>query len=84
MKRSLTAAVVATLALSSIGVASAATDAVPEAVAASLGTSMPRAALAGDSFYFVMTDRYANGDPSNDAGAEGLAGGPGHRRIQSC
>ena len=75
MKRSLTAAVVAALALSSIGVASAATDAVPEAVAAALGTSMPRAALAGDSFYFVMTDRYANGDPSNDAGAEGLAGG---------
>lgn len=28
---------------------------------------------AGQSFYFVMTDRFANGDPSNDTG--GLTGG---------
>ena len=59
------------------GVSSAAADdnGVPDTVATSLGTVMPRAALANDSFYFVMTDRYANGDPSNDAGAEGFAGG---------
>ena len=31
--------------------------------------------LASQRIYFVMTDRYANGDPSNDRG--GLTGGPG-------
>ena len=31
--------------------------------------------LASQRVYFVMTDRYANGDPSNDRG--GLTGGPG-------
>lgn len=30
--------------------------------------------IASERIYFVMTDRYANGDPSNDRG--GLAGGP--------
>jgi len=32
-------------------------------------------ALATDRIYFVMTDRYANGDPSNDTG--GVSGGRG-------
>ena len=31
-----------------------------------------RAALTGERFYFVMTDRFANGDPANDTG--GIAG----------
>lgn len=34
-----------------------------------------RAAIASQRIYFVMTDRYRNGDPSNDSG--GLSGGPG-------
>src|SRR5262245_9435044 len=32
--------------------------------------------LASQRVYFVMTDRYANGDPSNDRG--GLTGGAGN------
>jgi len=32
--------------------------------------------LASQRVYFVMTDRYSNGDPSNDRG--GLTGGPGN------
>ena len=45
------------------------------------GPSSPRsprppvyAPIASERIYFVMTDRYANGDPSNDRG--GLSGGP--------
>lgn len=37
------------------------------------GTSL-RTPLTRERFYFVMADRFANGDPSNDAG--GLTGGP--------
>lgn len=75
MRRGATAVLVAAVVWTSVGAASAVDDVVPAEVAATLGTTMPRAVLAGDSFYFVMTDRYANGDPSNDSGAEGFAGG---------
>jgi len=33
-----------------------------------LSTPAPAPALASERIYFVVTDRYANGDPSNDAG----------------
>ena len=33
-----------------------------------LATPAPAPALAGERIYFVLTDRYANGDPSNDTG----------------
>jgi glycosidase len=39
---------------------------------ASLATPSPDSSLATDRIYFVMTDRYANGDPANDTG--GLKG----------
>lgn len=35
---------------------------------AKLATPAPDSSLAGDRIYFVMTDRYANGDPANDTG----------------
>lgn len=38
----------------------------------SLAGASVRSAIASDAFYFVMTDRYADGDPSNNAG--GAAG----------
>jgi glycosidase len=45
---------------------------------AALSTPAVRAPIASQRFYFVMTDRYANGDPSNDrggvAGARGVTG----------
>ena len=34
---------------------------------------------AGQSFYFVMTDRFANGDPSNDTGGLGAGTGTGEQ-----
>jgi len=39
---------------------------------ASFAVPGPASSLASDRIYFVMTDRYANGDPSNDTG--GLTG----------
>jgi len=42
--------------------------------AANLVGTTSRSAFANDSIYFVMTDRYKNGDSSNDTG--GLVGGP--------
>jgi glycosidase len=39
---------------------------------AALATPAPDSALASERIYFVMTDRYANGDPANDTG--GLKG----------
>ena len=39
-----------------------------------------RSALATQRVYFVMTDRYANGDPSNDRG--GLTGVPLRDRLR--
>ena len=38
----------------------------------SLAQPVPDSSLATDRIYFVMTDRYANGDPSNDTA--GLSG----------
>ena len=35
---------------------------------ASLAVPQPDSSLATDRIYFVMTDRYANGDPANDTG----------------
>jgi hypothetical protein len=40
---------------------------------ASLARSTARGPLAAESVYFVMTDRFENGDKSNDGG--GLTGG---------
>lgn len=40
---------------------------------ASLTKPVARGPLAGESIYFVMTDRFANGDPTNDSA--GLTGG---------
>ena len=40
---------------------------------ANLAAPAPAPALAGERIYFVLTDRYANGDPSNDSG--GRTGG---------
>ncbi len=39
---------------------------------AALAQDSLREALTGEQFYFILTDRFANGDPSNDAG--GLEG----------
>ena len=51
-------------------------DAGPPAGAELAALSRPPvyAPIASERIYFVMTDRYANGDPSNDRG--GLSGGP--------
>lgn len=46
---------------------------VTDADEAMAGTSL-RTPLTRERFYFVMADRFANGDPSNDTG--GLTGGP--------
>ena len=45
------------------------------ALTRALSETMPRARIAADSFYFLMTDRYANGDPSNDGGSADVAAG---------
>jgi len=43
---------------------------------ATLAKAPTYSSLAAQRIYFVMTDRYANGDPANDTG--GLTGGPGN------
>ena len=45
------------------------------AVLAALAKPPVYSSLSSQRIYFVMTDRYADGDPSNDQG--GLSGGPG-------
>src|SRR6185503_18864794 len=59
-----------------VGVASAAPDATPRppqgAELAALSRPVVRPPLASQRIYFVMPDRYANGDPANDRG--GLTG----------
>lgn len=50
-------------------------DVVTPEVAAGLASTMPRSALAGESVYFVMIDRYANGDSTNDRGGAGTGSG---------
>ena len=48
---------------------------IPAAAVQALATTMPRSALGQESIYFVMTDRYANGNTANDRGsATGWAG----------
>jgi glycosidase len=44
-----------------------------EPIDAELATPSVRAGLTGEVFYFVLPDRFANGDPSNDTG--GIPGG---------
>jgi glycosidase len=60
-----------------VGTALAAPAATPRppagAALAALSAAPTRPPLASQRIYFVMTDRYANGDPSNDAG--GRTGG---------
>ena len=68
-RRSLAAACAVPLVIG-LAVGPAAADAPPE----NLATSSLRSPIAADSFYFVMTDRYRDGDPANNAG--GVVGGP--------
>lgn len=44
------------------------TEELSEAEALALATDSPRSSFSSDSIYFVMTDRYKNGDSSNDLG----------------
>ena len=65
------AAVVAAVALGTALIGGAATHAPApptKAQIAALATPGAPSGLATDRIYFVMTDRYANGDPSNDLG----------------
>ncbi|MEN9749306.1 MAG: hypothetical protein RL149_384 [Actinomycetota bacterium] len=69
------AAAIAGLAIVSapvFAIAAAAPKGPTAAEAATLARDSVRSSLANDSIYFVMTDRYANGDTSNDKG--GLTG----------
>lgn len=76
MKRWLSSSiVVGVLSASMLGAAQGAEDALTAEQAAALSQPMPRARLATDSFYFVMTDRYANGDPANDNGDAAMVAG---------
>lgn len=65
----------ATAALVASGVlaASFAATAAADSSIAALAAAPVRSAIASDQFYFVMTDRYRDGDPSNNNG--GLTGG---------
>ena len=75
MNRWLVSSLVAgALSVSMLGAAQGA-DGLSANDAAALSEVMPRARIATDSFYFLMTDRYANGDPSNDGGAPDVAAG---------
>ena len=56
-------------------VSTAAAESIPAEDLARLAVPMPRHSLANESIYFVMIDRYANGDVSNDRGAGGPANG---------
>ena len=69
MKRALTITVLTTLISSLLFL-------VPSSTAENLPTFKPiaRGALAQDSVYFVMTDRFANGNPQNDGAF--VKGGP--------
>ena len=66
--RKLSAALALSIALSLIATTSGATEDL-----SALARPVARGPLADDSVYFVMTDRFANGDTSNDGG--GLTGG---------
>ncbi len=76
MKHWLTRLAVIPLALAPMAVPATAADAtIPGVQVAALATVMPRSPLSQDSIYFVMTDRYANGDIRNDHGSAAVAGG---------
>ena len=72
-KASFAAAVVALAGLAALGAQSATVGPPSGATLAALAQPGADAPLATDRIYFVMTDRYANGDSSNDSG--GLSGG---------
>lgn len=57
-----------------VGLAVVPASADPSADPDSLATSSVRSPIASDSFYFVMTDRYRDGDATNNTG--GASGGP--------
>lgn len=67
--RSLAAAGIGVIALAGAGLAPVAAD----DSLTSLATASVRSPIADENFVFVMTDRYRNGDPSNDRG--GASGG---------
>src|SRR6185312_4851393 len=82
--RSVSAAVAAAaIALGVVGSGAAATTAVPAppsgAALAALAQPPAYGPPASQRIYFVMPDRYANGDPSNDAG--GLSGTRGQTGL---
>ncbi|WP_243058493.1 alpha-amylase family glycosyl hydrolase [Nocardioides sp. SR21] len=56
-----------------LGIAAPPASAEPD-TGGSYARHMPRPDLTGENFYFVMGDRFENGDPANDTG--GLAGDP--------
>jgi glycosidase len=63
------AAAVAALLLLGVGASAAATAGPPTgAQLAALAQPPARTAIASDRIYFLLTDRYANGDPANDRG----------------
>lgn len=65
------AAAALALALTASGaVGSPAANGLSAAVVAKLAQPGPPSPLASDRIYFVLTDRYANGDPSNDTGGK--------------
>ena len=66
-------ALVTSLALSTY--AEAAIPVIKASDAVRLSQVMPRTIHSGESTYFLLTDRYANGDPTNDAGSGRSAGG---------
>jgi len=70
VRRSASAALVLAVTLVLVAAASGTHRAGPSL--ASLAVPAPDSSLATDRIYFVMTDRYANGDPANDTG--GLKG----------
>ena len=73
MKRS--AAMIAAGALLLSPVIAHAEDQLPAATVAELAGTMPRSVQSAQSFYFVLTDRYANGNPANDRGLGGARDG---------
>src|ERR1700758_3843986 len=70
-------AAAATAAAALLGVSQAASTAGPPtgAILAALSQPPAQSSLASQRIYFVMPDRYANGDTSNDTG--GLTGSSG-------
>lgn len=68
-------AVVMCVALSATPGIVAADSALASETVSSLAQAMPRSPLSQESIYFVMTDRYSNGDVANDRGSTAIAGG---------